>query len=87
QPKYGPEHIRQQKQAVYDSGYDGWVLWHPGGNYDIFVPAFEKTLVSRKKNPPVAVNRAPVPARATPAQARPPVRAPVTDSAKPATTP
>ncbi|HUR92124.1 MAG TPA: putative glycoside hydrolase, partial [Gemmatimonadaceae bacterium] len=47
QPKYGPEHIRQQKQAVYDSGYDGWVLWHPGGNYDIFVPAFEKTLVSR----------------------------------------
>ena len=79
QPKYGPEHIRQQKQAVYDSGYDGWVLWHPGGNYDIFVPAFEKTLVSRKKNPPVPVNRSPIPARATAAPARA-----VTDTTKPA---
>jgi hypothetical protein len=72
QPKYGPEHIRAQKQAVYDSGYDGWVLWHPGSNYDIFVPALEKTLVSRKKVPPVPVNRAPIPAP-RPAPVRPPV--------------
>ncbi|MCR4339690.1 MAG: putative glycoside hydrolase [Gemmatimonadaceae bacterium] len=71
QPKYGPEHIRAQKQAVYDSGYDGWVLWHPGSNYDIFVPALERTLVSRKKVPPVPVNRAPVPARAQPAPSQP----------------
>jgi hypothetical protein len=38
---------------VYDSGYDGWVLWEPGSRYDKFLPAFEKTFVSRKKNPPV----------------------------------
>ena len=69
QPKYGPEHIRAQKQAVYDAGYDGWVLWHPGSNYDIFAPALERTLVSRKKVPPVPVNRAPVPARSAPAPA------------------
>ncbi|MGK2936085.1 MAG: putative glycoside hydrolase [Gemmatimonadaceae bacterium] len=68
QPRYDASHISAQKQAVYDSGYDGWVLWHPGSNYDIFVPAFEKTLVSRKKVPPVPVNRAPIPApRAAPA--------------------
>jgi hypothetical protein len=72
QPKYDASHIRAQKQAVYDSGYDGWVLWHPGSNYDIFVPAFERTLVSRKKAPPVPVNRAPIPAP-RPAPARPPV--------------
>ncbi|MEX1186011.1 MAG: putative glycoside hydrolase [Gemmatimonadaceae bacterium] len=73
QPKYGPEHIRAQKQAVYDSGFDGWVLWHPGSNYDIFVPALEKTLVSRKKVPPVPVNRAPIPAPRPPAPVTPPV--------------
>jgi hypothetical protein len=48
-PKYGPEHILEQKRAVYDAGYDGWVLWHPGSKYDIFLPALEKTFVSRKK--------------------------------------
>ena len=52
-PKYGPEQIQAQKRAIYDSGFDGWVLWEPGSRYDAFIPAFEKTLVSRKKNPPV----------------------------------
>ena len=52
-PKYGPEQIEEQKRAVYDSGYDGWVLWEPGSRYDLFLPALEKTYVSRKKNPPV----------------------------------
>ena len=52
-PKYGAAEIEAQKKAVYDSGYESWVLWHPGSSYDIFVPAFEKTLVSRAKNPPV----------------------------------
>jgi hypothetical protein len=49
QPEYGAEQIREQKRAVYDSGYDGWILWHPGSKYEIFAPALEKTLVSRKK--------------------------------------
>ncbi len=57
-PKYGPHEIQEQKRAVYDSGYDGWVLWEPGSRYDPFIPAFEKTLVSRKKSPPL-----PAPAR------------------------
>jgi hypothetical protein len=52
-PPYGPHEIEEQKRAVYDSGYDGWVLWEPGTRYDKFIPAFEKKLVSRKKVPPV----------------------------------
>jgi hypothetical protein len=52
-PKYGAHEIEEQKRAVYDSGYDGWILWEPGTRYDKFIPAFEKTLVSRKKVPPV----------------------------------
>ncbi|MEO5904719.1 MAG: putative glycoside hydrolase [Gemmatimonadaceae bacterium] len=52
-PRYGPAEIDAQKKAVYDSGYESWVLWNPGSSYDIFVPAFEKTLASRAKNPPV----------------------------------
>lgn len=48
-PRYGAEEMRQQKQAVYDAGYDGWTWWSPGSNYDIFLPALEKKLVSRKK--------------------------------------
>jgi hypothetical protein len=48
-PAYGPEEIRQQKQAIYDAGFDGWVLWSPGSKFDAFIPALEKELVSRKK--------------------------------------
>jgi hypothetical protein len=49
QPKYDASHMREQIRAVYDAGYDGWVLWSPGSNYDIFIPAFAKKLESRKK--------------------------------------
>ena len=52
-PPYGPHEIEEQKRAVYDAGYDGWVMWEPGSRYDKFLPALEKTYVSRKKNPPV----------------------------------
>jgi hypothetical protein len=52
-PKYGPPEIEAQKKAVYDSGYDSWVMWNPGSQYEVFLPALEKTLVSRAKNPPV----------------------------------
>jgi hypothetical protein len=38
-PEYGPEQIRAQKQAIYDAGFRGWVLWSPGSRYDPFVPA------------------------------------------------
>ena len=43
QPTYGPEQITAQKQAIYDAGYKGWVLWSPGSHYDVFIPAFGKT--------------------------------------------
>jgi hypothetical protein len=52
-PPYGPHELEEQKRAVYDSGFDGWVLWEPGSRYDKFLPALEPTFVSRKKNPPV----------------------------------
>jgi hypothetical protein len=54
-PKYGPKEIEEQKRAVYDAGYDGWVMWEPGSRYDVFLPALEKTFVSRKKVPAVPV--------------------------------
>ncbi|MEO6864055.1 MAG: putative glycoside hydrolase [Gemmatimonadaceae bacterium] len=52
-PHYGAAEIEQEKQAVYDAGYDGWVLWNPGSKYDEILPALEKRLVSRKKSPPL----------------------------------
>jgi hypothetical protein len=48
-PPYGPAEIEAQKKGTYDSGYDGWVLWHPGSKYEIVLPALEKTLVTRKR--------------------------------------
>jgi hypothetical protein len=48
-PPYGAAELEAQKKAVYDAGYEGWVLWNPGSIYDVFAPALEKTLVSRKK--------------------------------------
>jgi hypothetical protein len=48
-PKYGPHEVEEQKRAIYDAGYDGWILWHPGSLYESFLPALEKELVSRKK--------------------------------------
>jgi hypothetical protein len=48
-PPYGPAEIEAQKKGAYDAGYDGWVLWSPGSKYEPFLPALEKTLVTRKK--------------------------------------
>lgn len=42
EPKYGPAQIIAQKKAVYDAGFNGWVLWSPGSLYDPFIPALEK---------------------------------------------
>lgn len=47
QPKYGPEQITQQKQAIYDSGFQGWVLWSPGSHYDVFIPALARDSTQR----------------------------------------
>ena len=48
-PRYGAHELEEEKRAVYDAGYDSWTLWNPGSLYEAFVPALEKTTVSRKK--------------------------------------
>ncbi|MBC7671803.1 MAG: GTP-binding protein [Polaromonas sp.] len=48
-PAYGPAELEAEKKGTYDAGYDGWVLWNPGSKYEPFLPALERTLVSRKK--------------------------------------
>jgi hypothetical protein len=55
-PPYGPEELREEKRAVYDAGYDGWVMWNPGSKYELFLSALEKNTESRKKpfTPPAA---------------------------------
>jgi hypothetical protein len=53
-PAYGAEELRQQKEAVYDAGFDGWILWHPGSLYAPFEAGLERELVSRKKPFPAA---------------------------------
>ena len=47
QPKYGPEQLTAQKQAIYDAGFQGWVLWSPGSHYDVFVPALARDSTQR----------------------------------------
>lgn len=47
-PEYGAEQVKAQIQAIYDAGYDGWILWSPGSRYSAFAPAFERELISRK---------------------------------------
>jgi hypothetical protein len=53
-PAYGAAEVGAQIKATYDAGYEGWVLWHPGSNYEPFVPAFAKTLTSRASKQPTA---------------------------------
>jgi hypothetical protein len=48
-PHYGAAEIAEQKKGVYSAGYDSWVMWSPGSEYQAFVPALEKSTVSRKK--------------------------------------
>ena len=36
---YGASHVRQQIAATYDAGLKSWVLWNPGSNYTVYLPA------------------------------------------------
>ena len=58
-PKYGAHELREQIRATYDAGFDGWVLWAPGSQYDPYLPAFERQLISRKKTGGATAARAP----------------------------
>ena len=42
---YGSEQIRQQIQAVYDAGYDEWILWNASNKY-----GHVKSALTKKKN-------------------------------------
>lgn len=42
QPPYGAEEVRAQIRAVEESGYQGWVLWHPGSKYEPFLAALRR---------------------------------------------
>jgi len=37
---YGPEQASDQIQAVYRSGYEDWIFWHPGAKYELVEAAF-----------------------------------------------
>jgi hypothetical protein len=41
-PRYGPAELSAEKKAVYDAGYQGWVLWNPGSQYDAVASALAK---------------------------------------------
>jgi hypothetical protein len=41
-PHYGPAELSAEKRAVYDAGYQGWVLWNPGSQYDAVASALAK---------------------------------------------
>ena len=78
-PAYGARELRLQKQAIYDAGYDGWVLWHPGSKYGVFEAGLERETVTRKKDwkpgtPPSPPAEARIPAE-SPAVAAPRPRA------------
>jgi hypothetical protein len=34
-PHYYAEHVRAQKKAGYDNGFQSWILWNPGSRYTI----------------------------------------------------
>lgn len=42
QPRYGPSELVAQKRAVYDAGYQGWVLWNPGSRYEAVAAGLAK---------------------------------------------
>jgi len=60
-PHYGAKEVAEQMRAVYDAGFDSWTLWSPGSDYTSFLPALEKSTVTRRKSGPLGT---PVPAAA-----------------------
>ena len=51
-PHYGAAQLEEQKRAVYEAGYDSWLLWQPRSEYAAFVAALERTTISRKRSAP-----------------------------------
>ncbi len=55
--EYGPEELKDQIRGVYAVGLEDWILWHPGSQYEPYLPAFEKTLEphAQEYSPPADV--------------------------------
>ena len=75
--KYGPAEVRAQIQAVYDAGYDEWILWSASNKYtwDGLLSPEEASQEDQK----IAESRAALPQETT--------AAPPTEAAKPETAP
>lgn len=75
--KYGPAEVRAQIQAVYDAGYDEWILWSASNKYtwDGLLSPEEASQEDQK----IAESRAALPPETT--------AAPPTEAAKPETAP
>ncbi|HZS60750.1 MAG TPA: putative glycoside hydrolase [Gemmatimonadaceae bacterium] len=65
-PAYGPAELREQKKAVYDAGYQGWVLWNPGSKYEAVAAGLDKKpataggqVVAAKRSPAPSTARQP----------------------------
>jgi hypothetical protein len=54
---YGPQQLREQKQAVYDVGFDDWFLWNPGSHYEQVAAGLDRETASHRKQytPPADV--------------------------------
>jgi hypothetical protein len=50
-PRYDSTRLRAEKRAVYDAGYDGWVLWNPGSLYAPFLGALDRETLSHRRSP------------------------------------
>lgn len=46
---YGPQQLREQKQGVYDVGFDDWILWNPGSHYEQVAAGLDAQTQSRRK--------------------------------------
>ncbi len=60
-PAYGPAQLRDQKRAVYDAGYQGWVLWNPGSRYDAIAAGLDPKPRPAGGSSALAAKRSPLP--------------------------
>ncbi len=82
--KYGPAEVRAQIQAVYDAGYDEWILWSASNKYtwDGLLSPEEASQEDQK----IAESRAALPPETTaapPTEAAPPETAPAPEETLP----
>jgi hypothetical protein len=60
-PPYGAAELREQKKAVYDAGYQGWVLWNPGSRYEAVAGGLDRKPAQPSGGQALAAKRSPAP--------------------------